>query len=84
MAEKEIEDIIVSFRCPLDLKARLDKKAASSGETLSKVLLSIVEGGIDTDTVSLYPGELRIIVRGLQVAGMGALARKLQLRKRSP
>jgi hypothetical protein len=84
MASEEVEYAIVSFRCPPDLKAKLDRKVASSGETLSKVLLAIVEGGISDETVSLKPGELRMITRGLQIAGMGLLARKLQLRRRSP
>jgi predicted DNA-binding protein len=83
MAEEKV-DIVVTFRCPLDLKAKLDDKAEKSGKTLSAIVLSYVEIGIDDESMLLKPGELRQVIRSLQASGRGVMARKLQARKRSP
>ena len=83
MAEDKI-DCVMTFRCPLALKARLDKKSEKSGKTLSALVVEYVEIGLDDETMLLKPGEFRAIRQALQQAGRGMLGRKLQARKRSP
>jgi predicted DNA-binding protein len=76
MAEEKI-DMIVTFRCPLDLKKKLDDRSAKSGKTLSALVVEYVEIGIDDETMQLKPGEFRAIRQALQQAGRRMLGRKL-------
>jgi DNA phosphorothioation-dependent restriction protein DptG len=83
----EAEETMVTFRCPQSVKAKLDAKAKGRGKTLSAIVLSCIEIGLSDETIDFQPGELRAIIRSLQVSGRGTMARKMQLKlraKRSP